>query len=357
MQINRQNYESFFLQYADKALLPEQYAMVHDFILQNKDLAQDLQMLKATILAPEPIVFAHKNLLYKNEEIVENLKEKLLLKLDDELSLADSKAIEHALATNKYVKDSYEILLQTKLNKNDTIVFDNKQLLYRKKPATIIPFTIKLIAIAAAILGFGIFIALQLGTKPVGISIVSITKLVAKNNLQMAAIYNKKEHINFEKLATINNNKEPQSINNNTSQQINKTPLLSKQVFIKQPMPINKSTVLAYANSTVIEKIITNNTTALANNLAIKPTVAAASTTIATPLDTNLTALDINDLQIIALSAVDKSENKILFMDETDLKKTKVGSFFKKIKRVIERTANVEIGKNIQIANFKIVAQ
>ena len=52
MEINRNNYESFFLLYLDRELNPSEMAEVEKFLDENADLQKEFSLLQQTILVP-----------------------------------------------------------------------------------------------------------------------------------------------------------------------------------------------------------------------------------------------------------------------------------------------------------------
>ena len=62
-----------------------------------------------------------------------------------------------------------------------------------------------------------------------------------------------------------------------------------------------------------------------------------------------------------AIAYTDKTENnndRVLFMDEEKIKKTKLGGIFRKVKRVFERNTNIKSGdNNIKVANLEFAIQ
>jgi hypothetical protein len=44
-------------------------------------------------------------------------------------------------------------------------------------------------------------------------------------------------------------------------------------------------------------------------------------------------------------------------MDEDNVKRSKAGGFFRKIKRFVTRTANIKSGNTLQIAGFEITGR
>ena len=68
MEINRNNYETFFLLYLDRELNPAEKQEVENFLAENADLQKEFKQLQQTVLAPAEIVFEPKELLFRKEE-------------------------------------------------------------------------------------------------------------------------------------------------------------------------------------------------------------------------------------------------------------------------------------------------
>ena len=158
MKIDRHNYEEFFLLYVDNELTEEQRKSVDQFIQQNPDLAIELEILQQTTLtADESVVFDGKETLFKKEtESVINLnnyEEYLISYIDNELTDAERMAFFKFALANPTVKDELAIYQQTKLQPEEEIVFENKQVLYRKEEKVkVITIQWWKIAVAAAVI-------------------------------------------------------------------------------------------------------------------------------------------------------------------------------------------------------------
>jgi hypothetical protein len=85
MNINYDNYESYFLLYVDAELLPAEMQMVEEFAMEHPDLAIELDNLLAAKLPAATIAF-DKTALLKTAVVSAAEQEQLLLLLDAELS-------------------------------------------------------------------------------------------------------------------------------------------------------------------------------------------------------------------------------------------------------------------------------
>ena len=68
MEINRNNYETFFLLYLDRELNPSEMSEVERFVNENADLYKEFSLLRKTILVPAQTVFDQKELLFRKED-------------------------------------------------------------------------------------------------------------------------------------------------------------------------------------------------------------------------------------------------------------------------------------------------
>lgn len=137
MNINRHNYEEFFILYADNELSPNEREQVELFIQQNPDLTDELEILQQSKFTPDTdIVFEGKESLMKavvNPAItLNNPEEWLLLYTDNELQDEQKVIVEKYIASNPAAKKELELFQKTKLQA-EHIVFPNKESLYRKE--------------------------------------------------------------------------------------------------------------------------------------------------------------------------------------------------------------------------------
>jgi hypothetical protein len=158
MQINRHNYETYFLLWIDGELSDAEMEMVERFVNEHPDLAEELAALQETKLPlDDSIVFLDKESLLKVEQpalSMSSYETYFLLYVDNELTAKEKEEVELFVLQHPQLQAEFMLLKQTKLEP-ETIVFANKELLYRKeeKEKPVIYMQWKRIAIAAALIG------------------------------------------------------------------------------------------------------------------------------------------------------------------------------------------------------------
>ena len=126
MNIDRHNYEEYFLLYIDNELSVDQKKQVELFVQENPDLEEELVMLQQSRLIPDDsIVFDKKHLLMKEENAphssnhsfinMNNYEQWLIMYVDDELSAEERAAVEKFASAHQHVQQELELFQQTKL--------------------------------------------------------------------------------------------------------------------------------------------------------------------------------------------------------------------------------------------------
>jgi transcription elongation GreA/GreB family factor len=156
MNLNRNNYEEFFLLYVDGELNPTQMQLVEEFVQANPDLQEELDMLRDAVLSIDnDIVFADKNLLYKSSGVgsinINNYQENFLLYVDNELNKEAKESVETFVLKNPALQDEFTLLKQTKLQV-EHVACPNKESLYKKEERPVVFMWMKRLSVAAAIL-------------------------------------------------------------------------------------------------------------------------------------------------------------------------------------------------------------
>jgi hypothetical protein len=136
MNINRNNYEEYFILYLDNELSSEDRSEVEAFSQENPDLKAELDMLLQSKLMPDAdITYANKELLMiRNSSSISiaNHEEWLLSYIDNELTEEERKDVEKFVAANPAVQTELNLLQQVKLQP-EAIVFPDKESLYHKE--------------------------------------------------------------------------------------------------------------------------------------------------------------------------------------------------------------------------------
>lgn len=132
IDINISNYESYLYSYVDGELNAAETAALEGFLEANPSLQAELDLLLATRLQPEEIVFDNKAALYRGNEIhFQNYESYLFSYIDDELNEAETHALEQFMLLHPKVRQELALLRRTKVQADPAIQFENKPVLYR----------------------------------------------------------------------------------------------------------------------------------------------------------------------------------------------------------------------------------
>ena len=164
MNIDRHNYEEFFLLYVDNELSPAERKAVEEFVAVNTDLQSELDLMKDTVLQPEQALsFDYKASLMKHESESamindSNCEEYFILYTDNELTPEQKTMVEKFVYHHPQYQASFELLQQVKLTADQSVVFPDKSSLYRKeKDDKIVPlFWMRMLAAAVVLIAVGI---------------------------------------------------------------------------------------------------------------------------------------------------------------------------------------------------------
>jgi hypothetical protein len=134
--ITRQNYEIWFMDYADGNLTPEDKAKVEAFLLVHQDLATEFEALELIVAPVADVQFDHKSALKRTENEVaihaENVEVFVVLELDKELNHQAQQALnDYFVAHPQYahLRDEYAHTLLPV----PQLVYENKAGLKKKR--------------------------------------------------------------------------------------------------------------------------------------------------------------------------------------------------------------------------------
>ena len=165
MDINRDNYEEYFLLYADNELTDSEKAQVLMFVKDNKDLEEEFRMVHYTIARPDlSIGLPNKSFLLKNDPSSfineKNYEEVFVLYHDKELTEKQKNETEEFLYAHPPLKNDFDLIGLARLMPKNEILFPNKRILYKKENSgKVIPAMFWRMAAAAVFIGFGLWMA------------------------------------------------------------------------------------------------------------------------------------------------------------------------------------------------------
>ena len=156
MQINRYNYEEYFLLYTDDELNTQDREAVEEFVAMNPDLKEELALLQQYTLVPEELVFPDKSSLLKiagNDFIhAGNYETCFLLYADNELNDHDRECVEQFVQDHPRLKQEFDLIGKAVLTSDDSIHFPDRDSLLRHENGKVIGITWWKMAAAAVVL-------------------------------------------------------------------------------------------------------------------------------------------------------------------------------------------------------------
>ena len=398
MNIDRHNYEEFFLLYVDNELSATERNAVELFVQQNPDLGKELHLLQQSIMQHDEIIFDDKRSLLKDGSLA--LQEKLMLFADDELAPEEKAGMFSLLATDSAAAAEWKILQKTKLQADESLLFEDKASLYRTEGGRVIGIKWWRVAAAAVLLGFGIWLGTTLfksNKKVGGTEIEPIAKgktnqpaqntnpvipgpvqpTVKEDPNNQAVNSTAPEPIKDQNLPEKNNLVKSNEENNVVKDKLikqNDAKLKDNNNVVKEDLPNRKpsnnlpKSYLENLNKEASNKdavvIVQPKTTDNINGIQ-RPAENKTDVVVGNKEKQIEAAKKINDVNeglttnSLAKNALynedeSKSDTRILYMDEDKVKRTKIGGFLRKIKRVVERTTNIKTGNSVKVAGFEI---
>ena len=375
MNINRHNYESFFLLYADKELCASEKKEVEDFVATHTDLAIELKELMALCLPVENIKFPDKSSLCRTDRALEE-QENLLLMLDNEVPYAERERLQQLISKDVDVSKEWALLQKTQLEVDESILYQDKAILYRYESGKVRYMNLRRLMAAAsiaALLFFGsrfLFRTEKVNDQPQNHEISQNMPSVVPSPVKPDSIINYltngdeqpitqqeiqsevKPEVNGEKNFFSTGNKQTDKLKSSVAKDL-KVPVIPKDRILENlnNHGSNKSlssNVSDEKNETLQTKI--NNTVATIRLPENQKILAAPDMEISLPAPVSYAQ------QASSTVPDEASDTKVLYMDEDRLNKTRVGGFVRKVKRVIERNTNSKAGKPLRIAGFEIAA-
>ncbi len=144
MNINRNNYEVFFLMYIDRELSNREMQVVEEFLREHPDLQEEMEMLAGTVLTEDlnPVSFPDKSRLFRTDDNkslvnISNYESYFVLYADDELTNEEKAATEKFVYDHPECQAEFEAFQKAKLTADTSIVFHRKEQLFRREESTV----------------------------------------------------------------------------------------------------------------------------------------------------------------------------------------------------------------------------
>lgn len=356
MNIDRNNYKEFFLLYADKELSAEEKNMVDIFLQQNNDLTEEFLVLQQAVLLPDKnIMLTDKSFLLKEDKKFishKNYEEAFILYNDNELNEAGRKETENFLNENQSLQSEFALLQKVKLQTDNSIVFPGKKILYKKEDdGKEVFFKWWKIAAAAVLLGSGLWAVINYSQNnntavPVGINYKKTDQSGKKKFNPLISLSQQSHNVAIAEKNRLQNIRLPKLIDKNVSVNL---PVKKSRSLIKYPVVKNNRQINKSPENKTIDKPYKPND----NDIAVKPerknnVIKNKPTSAPEELLTgDLAYADkispgaepVNNYAQNASYLVDEKNENYIFYNVTTEKfnKSKLGSFLKKVKRVIQR--------------------
>jgi anti-sigma factor RsiW len=355
MNINRHNYEEFFLLYVDNELTAGQRKIVEAFVATNPDLQEEFELIQQTTFTDDVKLdetFINSLLKPVGEESTIS-EEQLLLYVDDELRADEKAQVEKELVANTTLQKELQWLRRSQLTADTSIVFPDKSLLYKKaEPARVfsMSMTARRWSAAAAVvvlLGSAMWLMLD-GNKTTDkpASFASVEPSTVKENkapvplspkeLVKEALDEQTYEFNEATVATESTEQTKTSVTANGSvATVNPT---EKTSTVTAPV-VEEQTDLA--KTEVDKKIIEEKIEAPSN---------FSKTSTVQPIANNISYASYNN------DVADEEDNELL--TEERQRKSGIAGFLKKAKRTLERKTGIQSSSSeVRFAVFAVNTQ
>jgi hypothetical protein len=352
MNINRHNYEEYFLLYVDNELSPTQRTAVEAFVAANTDLQTELDMLQQATLMPEPIYFNDKTqLLQHNNELINlaNCQSYFLSYVDHELSIEESAATEKFVLQHPDVQPAFDSFKKAVLP-IETIVFEDKESLYRKEEKVVVMRWWRMAA-AAVVIGLGIAIWMVAPTKQtlIGSEIaVNTTPTPSTDNSNLEQAIPVEDNATTSTMPVISGPADmtaPVSTNAQSSiyQAVNKTSQQPKQnaLMANKEDKVSPAVVIDIPVTTPTKTVTTNKKTDIV--VASKPDIAdRIEKPEASTLYTAASADGINNTAVITPTVyrtleTEDDEKNVVYIGGAQINKQKLKGLFKTVTKMFEK--------------------
>lgn len=355
MNINRHNYEEFFLLYIDNELNSEERKAVEAFIEANPDLECELEALSATMLPVENITMDKSGLFRSENPINETNYENYFVQYgDDELSEEEKEYTEDFVYKNPRYQHDFELILKARLTPDNSIVYPDKESLYRSEASEERPVFYMRWAryAAAAVIGVAAIVTWKAVDNPSADGTVYAVNPTAPITPSQPENQNTTEETNTASAGNTANIAEEIHSSNRAD--------YAKNNFSEKTSSSSNFQTTTYVtlseNGTEADFAIAPKKVAVKDNLLIRDNPSIALEEIAENLENSSFALHQN---VLASNDAVTASSDFGSLEIADHKKNEFRGVFRKATRIFERVANKESDmsredKVLSIASFDI---
>lgn len=357
MSINRDNYEEYFLLYADNELPDNEKIEVLRFIRENPDLEDEFKMLLGTVLKPAEQPKINKSFLYKTpaDALIndKNYEEYIVAWYDGELNDSEKVALGNFIKLHPHLQQEFEIFEKVKLQPDLSVTFPGKKELYKKEPAKTIPLVLWRTLAAAIFIGFGLWFFWD-NTNSGSVNNGDTEGAIVKNNetsLPANDIRVEKRETSPPPETKIAGEQTKQN-NLAANPAITEKPAVSKSILkavvqgekederqvAKKDLPVKTQPVVAIGSD--VEKVEIPELAT--QKLPAKDQDVAVATFTKSRIDPANKDQEMKVIPAAMLVDADESENYVFYnITAEEFRRSKVGGFLKKVKRVVVRTSPI----------------
>ncbi len=140
-RINRNNYESYLIDWMEGNLDAQTEKQVMQFLDENPDIKEEFEKFESVSLEPEPVAFKGKSELKQkiivpvggiNEDNFENF---FIAWHENDLSRKEQESVEQFISKNSFLKKEFEQFGSLKVAPDKAVVYGDKEVLYHRKKA------------------------------------------------------------------------------------------------------------------------------------------------------------------------------------------------------------------------------
>lgn len=235
MNINRKNYESYFIDLLDGTLSTEQVDAVLDFLRVNPDLAEEIKNLEQIKLVPLPSAKLHFNHLKKSElDQTDILEETCIRSIENDLSDFEEKKFRDYIQTNHHAANEYRLFKATISEPDSLIAYENIGKLKKTHRISSLWYAV------AAVISIGLFFWFSYKPQQTPLAKPLIMALVEKPEVKLqAANY----RVNMLRLAEV------EKVTVHQNQSVTAPKQIAEYIEHEQILPLTGAPVLA-----VVEK-------------------------------------------------------------------------------------------------------